>query len=153
MKFRPLMKKDIPATLPLFEEFCKEMEYPFDGDSVQLFISNCLDKKCFLEIAEDENEHPIGVVGTMTLPYLSSIKALRVIEFLWHSAPKLPSVTRARFMVEGLGRMERYAEEQRLPFVVGVSERRKSESLGRVLVKRGYRPIETIYMKETRTWG
>jgi hypothetical protein len=153
MMFRPLENKDIPGTLPLFEEFCEEMGYPFDGDSVQSFISTCLDKKCFLEIAEDGDGHPIRIVGTMTLPYPSAFKALRVIEFLWHSSPELPQVTRARFMVEGLGQMERYSEDKKLPIVVGISERGKSGNLGKLLVKKGYRPIETIYMKETTTWA
>jgi hypothetical protein len=145
MSVRPMQEADIPAAVEMIKEFCGEMEYPFDAVSSANFLFSAMKQRWCLSVVEDDNK-PIGLCGAMVVPHLADFSSLRLVEFLWHSLPSLPSVKRAKAMTLMLDTMEKFATER--GFRLSVSTSVAFPALEKLVRKRGFAPYEVVYVKE-----
>jgi hypothetical protein len=146
MKIKPVTKNDLHICLPLIKSFCDEMGYPFDADSLIEFMTSCIDRKWYLTVVED-NGHLIGMGGAMIAPHYADRNHLQAIEFVWHSRPDIPKMTRAKVMILLAEDMERYAHEKGYPLVLS-SNGLKSGGLATFLERRGYVLTDCVFTRE-----
>lgn len=144
MNIRAAKTGDIPGLVPLCKAFCCEMGFPFDEESVKItMLKHMQDENCLVLVAE-ENERLVGLGGVMTAPSYTDYTALRAIETVWHSDPRLSPLKRARIMVMLFDEMEAWVKEKGLPFHISSGNPRTED----FLLKRGYDIKEVHYCKE-----
>jgi len=96
---------------------------------------------CFLVLFDDEGI--TGIFAAMVVPNIMDHSQLRAVEYIWHSRPNLPKITRIETMKTLLDHAKMWAQEKNIYLVISAST--KKPAVSRILEKEGFSALETSY--------
>jgi len=136
---------DVNTIIPMIEEDCLEMGYPFNKEYVTEQIDLMIKSSCLIFVKE-QGAKLTGLLAMIISPNLFDGKTREMREFIWYASKDLPNFGRARVMVDLLDFMLFIADEQKIEVHVSLPDVKKTEPIMGLLESRGFKRSE-VYFK------
>ena len=147
MIYRPLNINDFPGILGLIELCCQEISAPYDPRSiVKTYLSGSRENA--LQICVLDGDTYVGLLCASLNPHYTDDRVKYLVEYSWHTSPVLPSLTRAKIMLQLLHILEDFAKVNGVELMLSVSP---GSTLNKYLKKHKFVPKEIVYTKDLRS--